>query len=786
MIRATRMPKVRVLTLTPDSRTRLVPWLWLWILTILVWPLSLPAQMEVPGGYEATGLLAGFVLDGETGEGLPGANVFLEGTNYGAATNIDGYFVLTRIPAGSYTLRVGYLGYENVQVAITVEPDQELRRNVELMPQAVELEAVEVSAERIERQVNNQISRVQLGARALKNVPQVGEADLLRTLQALPGVLTPAEFSTGLIIRGGNTDQNLILLDGITVYNPSHLGGLFSNFILDAIKEADLSKGGFNAEYGGRLSAVLNVTSREGNRNEFDAKASVSLLSAQTTLEGPLGKGAWLLSGRRTYFDQIFKGTDLYFPYYFYDLQGHVFQDLTPQDRIAVSWYRGRDELQLSDFLLAASWGNQTVSTTYRKLLNPQVVTNWMLASSRFDTRFNLGGDTGLGSKNIIKDVTLRSDWAIFASQSTQLRLGGEVKDLAFKYNQSFLDTLFSVGQAPLEAALYAKVKRWITPRLMVEPGLRLTYYSQHSRNWYGDPRLGFKFLLTSDRYINGAVGVYHQFMQTSQDDFNPSILDQWFAVDGSVNPGRAVQVVLGYEEYIGNRYRFQVEAYAKSLENMLTFVDQRATTDQQVRSDNLDDLFDVSSGYAYGVEFFLQKTTGRLNGWLSYTYSTVRKQFQGEEYYANWDRRHALNVISNFKLSKKWELNASWTYQSGQPYTPILGYYAEQLPNEPEAFYRPIPGGRNSSRYPPYHRLDLGAVYHRETRWGGIDLFFQVVNAYYRKNVFRYLYQFGSTNNNLDDDGDGRIDETDEGLPRRQPISIFPILPSLGVTIEF
>jgi hypothetical protein len=744
---------------------------------------------SVDAGQQNTraALIAGFVLDGGTGEGLPGANVFLEGTELGTATNIDGYFVLNGLAAGAYTLRVTYLGYENLRLEVNLQDGMEVRRNFELQPQALQLEAIEVSGERTERQVNNQISRVSLGVRQLQNVPQVGEADLLRTLQALPGVLTTAEFSTGLVVRGGNTDQNLILLDGITVYNPSHLGGLFSNFILDAVKEADLIKGGFNAEYGDRLSAVLNITSREGNRKRFDAKASVSLLSAQTTLEGPVGNGAWLVSGRRTYFDQVFKGTELYFPYYFYDVQGHVFQDLTSKDRLSISWYQGRDNLDWTDFNLAASWGNRTASANYRRLFSPRLVANWLLATSRFDTRFGLGGNSGLRNANLIDDVTFKSDWTIFASQSTQWRFGGEVKNLTFKAESSFLDTTLSgMGQSPTEVALYTKVKKWLTPRLMLEPGLRMTFYSEHPGRGFADPRLGVKILLSQDRYINAAVGVYHQFLETVQDDYNPTLLDQWFAVDASLPPASAGQLVLGYEEYFGDSFRFQVEGYAKKLKNMLTFIEQRSTTDQQVQSETLSDMFEASDGYAYGIELFLHKTKGRLNGWLGYTYSTVRKQFRGKEYYANWDRRHAFNIISSYNLSERWEFNLSWTYQSGQPYTPILGYFVETLPNEPESFYRPIPGGRNASRYPAYHRLDAGIIHHIPLRRATIDIFLQLVNAYNRRNVFRYFYLFGSTNNGVDDDNNGRIDDPGEGIPQREPVSIFPILPSLGVTFEF
>jgi hypothetical protein len=742
------------------------------------------ASQESPGGST----ISGYVLDSESGEGLPGANVILSGTLMGTATNFDGYFVITEVPSGSYELKISFMGFEPLSQIVNLRSGERFRQNFELIPQTVELQEVVVTEERMERKVNIQASRVKLNLRQMKGVPQIGEADLFRALHALPGVLTETEFSTGLIIRGGNSDQNLILLDGITVYNPSHLGGFFSNFILDAVKEADLLKGGFNAEYGGRLSAVLNVRSREGNRKKFEGKASVSLISAQTTLEGPAGeKGAWLVSGRRTYFDKVFQGTELYFPYYFYDVQGHIFQDITKNDRISLSWYTGRDDLFWEDFLLKGRWENKTVSLNYRKLFSETLVSHWVLAKSRFDILFGLGGGSGINEVDYIDDFTFRSDWTWFASQEAQFRFGTEVKGLDFQYSASYLDSaIFMSQQSPVEAAAYAKMKWWPSAVFMLEPGLRVGYYDNHPEKWYFDPRLGIKYLLTEDRYLNFSLGIYHQFMETIQDDFYPKIMDAWFAVDYSVTPASAVQVTAGYEEYFGAAWRVQVEAYYKTMNNMLTFVESRSTVDEIISDESLADLVDEGDGYAYGAELFLHKEIGRLNGWVAYAHSISRKQFGGKEYYTNWDRRHVFNILGNYRISRKWDANLKWTYQTGQPYTPILGYFIEVLPGDPEPFYRPIPGGRNSSRYEPFHRMDVGIVRHFKLFGTPGEFFIQVVNAYWQKNIFRYIYQWGNTYNGIDDDGDELIDEDDEGTPKRVRINGLPILPTIGVSFAF
>ena len=311
--------------------------------------------------FSQTYTLSGFITDSKTGESIPGANVYLSNTDYGTSTDLDGYFIILDIPKNNYIFNISYLGYEKIEKDIIINKNTSY--NFELFIKPLSIDAITVSDEKLERKNNFQTSRIKLNTFQLRNIPQLADADLFRSLQSLPGILAQTDFSTGLVIRGGNTDQNLILLDGITVYNPSHVGGIFSNFIIDAIKEVDLQKGGYNAEYGGRLSSVLKVTSREGNSKEFKGSTSISALAAQALLEGPLLKnGAWIIAGRRTYFDQLFKDTDFYFPYYFYDLQGHLYQDIDDRQRISLSLYRGEDNLKWDDeFGIEAIWRNNTI-----------------------------------------------------------------------------------------------------------------------------------------------------------------------------------------------------------------------------------------------------------------------------------------------------------------------------------------------------------------------------------------------------------------------------------------
>ena len=312
------------------------------------------------------------------------------------------------------------------------------------------------------------------------------------------------------------------MLDGITVYNPSHLGGIFSNFIVDGVKEAELIKGAYNAEYGGRLSAVLNVISREGNKNEFKGKASISLLSAQTTLEGPFYKGAWVISGRRTYFDLVLPkvlpdniATNIP-PYYFYDIQGHVFTDITPKDRLSLSYYSGIDDIQFEVFGLDGRWGNNTVSTHYRRIFNERLVGNFLIANSKFFTRFGLGGSNGLVSDNEIDDQTFSGDFSWFKSSESTIKFGLQYKSLGFNYINTFNeDTTFQINTIPFELGAYLKTKYEYGSRLIIEPGLRLNFYSVFSDSLYPDLRLGLKYLLTEKQiyqFIHGKLSSIHKY----------------------------------------------------------------------------------------------------------------------------------------------------------------------------------------------------------------------------------------------------------------------------------
>ena len=653
-----------------------------------------------------SGIISGFISDSSSAEALIGANVILQETGQGMATDINGYYIIQDITPGDYVLMVSYVGFKLKKEKLKISDGQSIKLDISLSEDVVELTQIEVTADQIQRKSNIQPSKINLSPRMMKAAPALAEPDLFRTIQALPGVLTTSEFSTGLVIRGGNTDQNLILLDGVTVYNPSHLGGIFSNFIVDGVKEAELIKGAYNAEYGGRLSAVLNIISREGNQKKFEGKANLSLLSAQATFEGPFYKGAWVFSGRRTYFDKIFQNVPTIPPYYFYDIQSHIYTDLTSKDRLSLSFYNGVDDLLFDTFGLTGRWGNRTVSAQYRRVFSEKLIGNFLYANSLFFTEFGLGGSNGLVSDNQIDDATVAANFSWFKSSESTLKFGAQIKTLGFLYTNSFNDSLqFEINTKPKEFANYMKLKYSLSKRLILEPGLRINLYDVYSDSIFPDLRFGMKYLLNDNRYLNFSVGNYHQFIATFQDDYNPNILDQWIAVDNSVSPAKSSQIVLGFEEYIKDLYKIQVEGYYKDIRNLFTFEESRATTDEAISDSVLSDIVTPSDGYAYGLELFAQKMSGRLSGWLAYTLSVSRKSMNSifyekeEEYYNSWDRTHSFSALGNYIFNNKWDVNWKLSLQSGQAYTPIIGYYNQILPEGPDEVYRTIPGTRNSAK---------------------------------------------------------------------------------------
>jgi hypothetical protein len=722
-------------------------------------------------------LVSGFVTDKNSGEALVGANVMIKDTDFGSATNSEGYYIIQNIPIGTHFLVSTYLGYEQTIKEIINADGQNVRVDLELAPQTIQSETVEVRAEREKFKKEIGISRISVNPMKLRKLPQMGESDIFRAIQMLPGVRSQSELSSGLIIRGGNTDQNLILYDGITVYNPSHLGGVFSNFVTEGIREAELVKGAYPAEYGGRLSGVLDIHSKYGNSKKITGSAEVSLISSKALIEGPIRKGGFLLTARRTYIDKMLEVMessgmiDFTFPYYFYDFQGNIYQDLTKNDRVSLSIYTGNDKFDWPDLLMGFEWGNRTISYRWRHLFSEKLFSNFMVADSRFWINVDMGGF--MKEDDDIVDRTVKGDLTYFASEYNQIKFGFETKDLDISYLATFNDTITiaEIKQKPVYGALYYDQKLNLHPWI-IQFGVRADYYDKSEEKFSFAPRFSVKRLMSDNLALTFSTGRYYQHLFTMNDEYNIQIINAWIAQDESVPAQYGDQAILG-AEYSSHKYNFTAEFYAKSMNNLLVYKENRATMDDNDGFDNptVSDMFTPSDAVAWGAEFMFEKKVGKLTGNVSYTHSYVVKSIADEpNYWANWDRRHEFKSMVNWEISKKWNMGSTFQYGNGYPYTKMLGTYPYWEPGMEDPAYQQIPGTRNNEQLPNYHRLDVSITRHYENQWFGGDFYLNIINIYNHRNV----------------EGITWVEGDEEDIFVEEELKMLPILPTLGFRINF
>ncbi|MBN1559712.1 TonB-dependent receptor [candidate division KSB1 bacterium] len=711
---------------------------------------------------------------------MPWVNVMISDTDWGAATNNAGYYIIQHVPPGEYTLIFSMMGYEKRQQQVRVAVNEAVKVDVTLNPAVIELEGVVKTAERerFEREV--EISTNTLTAKQLSTMPMLAEADVFRTLQLLPGVVSRSDFSSQLYVRGGSPDENLVLLDGVAVYNPFHLLGLFSTFNTDAIKEVEFMTGGFPAEYGGRLSSVLSITNNEGNSKEFEGRANISMLSAKATLQGPFPHGSYLISARRTYFDQIFKGTRYDFPYYFYDFQGKINFNLGDNHRLTLSGFYGDDKLNYDlesdeeeeEFTVGIDWlwGNRTTALKWRWLIHPNLYSEVLLTRSNFTLDLDLDivstNVAALNVENGIVDRTIKADFNYFGIVDHGIKFGASQSWLDFKYAFGINGSqLFNYQAKPALVAAYAQDQWQLSNLTAVRAGARVEHYSIGAYTTFS-PRVGFKHRLYDNFALKGSFGLYHQFMTTAaSDNQNFSFVDLWFPLAEQYQPLNAVHYVAGFEWWLPADLIFTGEFYYKTMDNLLEINEYGDFA-------NADDDFIVGDGHATGCELLLKRSTGRINGWIGYTFAFTQRQVNSIIFYPRHDRRHNLNLVMNCELGKGWNLGFVFTYGTGMPYTPVLGKYVRYSWNYHrnevvDEIYNRL-GSKNSQRYPTYHRMDL-SIRKRWRIWGLENYpYVQIINAYNRKNVFLYFW------------------DHDANPSQFITVPMFPFLPTIGMEINF
>ena len=753
-------------------------------------------------GAGTAGTIDGVVVDSATRAPKSGVAVTLVGTNRGVLSDNAGRFSLADVPVGTYLVRTRQLGTRTAERVVLVRAGQVTSVLLAVEDAPVTLSAVRARATSPERdrfELSPSIGAISLTANNAKNVPSFGEPDVLRAVQLLPGVNARNDFSSGFNVRGGESDQNLILLDGYPIYNPFHLGGLFSTFLDETVGSIDLLTGGFGASHGGRLSSVLDVTSAEPQRAGVHGVATVSVISSSLTLGSGSadGRSGWTLSGRRTYADKLVSAlSDRSFPYHFSDAQFHAVRTLGSGNlRLEVTAYSGADVLN-GDFAtfgdsaaagggggkFVFDWKNQVAGATLRDVWRDSVRLPVVGVSDSIGveqhvsyTRFATGLDLGQGAFTLSNSVNeLRAAGDVHWHRGAhERRLGYEISGYGIRYevaSTASSASLFSLAQHPTASALYYQEQWKPTKRLITEAGVRAEHLT--GRAWSGvEPRVSAKYFVTRDLALTAAVGQYAQWLHSlNREDIPVRIFDFWVVSDPYIPVSTAQHYVLGMEQWLSPLRFARMEGWVKQYNHLL---EQNTADDPAVRGDE----FLESRGTSFGFDVLLrQLDIGAFGGWLAYTYGVSSRTRDSLSYWPGHDRRHNLNVVGTWKPGSHYTVSARLGLASGTPYTDIVGQLVRRTYNpRTHAFddrdrgeLEPVGGLRNGARYPLFQRLDLGVS--RSGEWRGLHLmpYLSIVNAYNAHNVFTYTFNY-TTN-----------------PPTREAASQFPFLPSVGLTVTF
>ncbi len=739
--------------------------------------------------------LSGYLRDTENGEGLIGATVYVDEIASGTTTNVYGFYSIS-LPEGTYTITFNYLGFEALTETIELKSDRTF--DMEMIPDRELLQTVEVTAEKANENVSNlEIGVERMDVKMVKDIPQfMGEVDIIRSIQLLPGVSTVGEGATGFNVRGGNIDQNLILLDEATVFNSSHLFGFFSVFNADAVKDLTLYKGGVPAKYGGRLSSVLDVRQKEGNSKNFEGNAGIGLVSSRLMLEGPIikDKMSFMVAGRRSYGDLLlplfnpdFRGDQLFF----YDVNAKVNYKIDDKNRLFLSGYFGADRFKFGDDF-QSYWGNNTATLRWNHLFNPRLFSNFSAVYS--DYTYSLGVPTGVNAfewEAGIQNTALKADFSFFPNVNNTIEFGaqGILYDFAPGRAAGLGDeSIFNVvevqGENAVEIAAYIGNKQTINDRLSIEYGVRYSrflnlgnrdvfLYDQGNPTSdeaiidtvnYGsgeviadfggfEPRFAINYTFSERSSIKAGYNRMRQYIHLVSNTTAATPLDIWTPAGKYVDPSIADQVSVGYfRNFDDNMYQASVEVYYKDYQNLLDYKDNA----QLLLNDNLETELLQGQGRAYGLEFQVEKVKGRMTGWISYTLSRSELQVDGinrnDWYASNYDKTHDITVVAQYKLNEKWKFGGNFAFMTGRPITYPDSRYVY------EGIVVPNYTNRNGARTPTYHRLDFSATlvpkqkdkvfffFNRPDTWES-SWTFSVYNAYGRRNPYSIFFRQNEDN---------------------------------------
>jgi hypothetical protein len=747
--------------------------------------------------------VSGFVHDAQTGESLIGATVSLPGAHVGTITNRYGFYSLT-LPADSVAIAVSFIGYQPQVFRFRLAADTTLY--VRLRPMALGLDEVVVEAERNRRiEETTRMSTIGVPVSQIQEMPALlGETDVLKALQLLPGIQSGAEGTSGLYVRGGGPDQNLILLDGVPVYNASHLFGFFSVFNADAIQRVEVVKGGFPARYGGRLSSVIEIDMKEGNMNRYAAQGGIGVVASRLTVEGPTLKdrGSFVLSGRRTYIDLLsrpFMPEDDFAGYYFYDFNAKINHIVSDRDRVYLSLYTGDDRFSHTYRYTGAEtrsqfgWGNTTFALRWNRVFSNKLFGNLTLTSSNYE--FSIGIDErrrnaesfAMRYASGIRDLGARVDFEYLPSPAHSIRAGLSATSQEFSPGAAHfritggsddidlrLEPVSPIGAVSVAGYFEDEVR--ISPRLAANVGVHGSMFSVEGQQYVSlQPRAALRYLVLPNWSVKASYATMEQYLHLLANSGIGLPTDLWVPATDRVRPQLSRQVAAGIGgSALDGALELSVEGYYKTMDNLIEYV-------QGAHFLNLDrdwqDLVTSGSGRSYGAELFVQRRAGRLTGWLGYTLSWTHRQFEhlndGREFPYKYDRRHDVSTTISYDLGRRLDVSATWVYGTGNAVTLPIGRLAT---DHHESGFHPggwvqegyLYGDRNAHRMRAYHRLDLGMNWRVASRRSEHVLSMGVFNAYNRKNPF-FIY----------------FDETFDGVVAKQ-VSLFPAIPSLSYNFKF
>ncbi len=721
--------------------------------------------------------ISGFVRDAGNGETLTGAVIYpKENPAVGITSNSYGYYSLA-LPPGRYTLIIQYLGYKTQSILLDLKENVKL--NVDMEEESIALKEITITGERNNNNVvsNELISKINV--REIQNIPVIlGERDILKTIQLLPGVTPAGEGNAGFYVRGGGVDQNLILLDEAPVYNPSHLLGFFSTFNSDAIKDITLYKGGFPAEYGGRLSSVVDIKMNEGNNKEFHLSGGLGLIASHLAVEGPIikNKGSFMIAARRTYADLFLlflsgKGADSTAKkstLYFYDLNMKANLQITDRDRLYFSCYLGRDDFNLGG-ALGLNWGNITATTRWNHIISDKIFSNTSLIFNRYSYNFNVTvGNNTMKVISQIKDWNLKEDLHFYINSNNTLKFGFNSIYHTFVPSKVDSTILFHVksmdNRYALENAVYISNEQTITKHLKATYGLRyslfssigpgtvytydevsdvvdsVTYPKGKIFGTYGgfEPRLILNYVINDSSSVKASYARTRQYIHLLSNTTSSTPFDLWVPSNVNILPEIADQYTLGYfRNFSNNMYETSVEVYYKTFQNQ---IDYRNGANLILNS-KVESQLVFGKGWGYGAEFLVRKKYGKLTGWISYTLSKTNRQFKdinaGSVFPAKQDRPNNLAIVAMYELNPKLTFSATWIFISGNVVTFPSGRYFV------DGNVVPYYTERNGYRMPDYHRLDIGLTWLRkktsrfESSWN-----FSIYNVYGRANAYAINFQ--------------------------------------------